>query len=471
MIGRVVVRIDIHNVPTGIVVILVVRRFGYTPRFFGGGEVPVFGKINHMQPGRLRVVRRMITVAVEQRVLRGALCTQPAAIVLTLLPARRPVGVRGAHRTFHLHQIIPARRTAVPGIVAVLSPRVVERTQARLPAVKNIAVTRTNLRKHIERRAAAFVCRFSSGGCKCRHKSLVERQAGYMSAGIDTKTVHTHPDERRVALYKVVIYCRILSIQIHTVAGNLCKPAIGFIPVEVPVVVPVVVRIVVFLLSVLVRRVFHLRQSCRVLTSTVQIGIVVRQQTAFRNRLRNHTFVQRTLVGTIVALKQLAQVSLAEVTRVVEHNIQNDLHSALVHLVNQCLELHVFRLVAMIHFGKIHGVVTVIIISRSVLHHRRYPYCRESQCLDIIEFLYQSLEVAAPCRIARVLRLVIPTLGIVRRITVIESCGDNEIDLLVAKIRTRRKQRGCHCRQHCQQAKEYECRVFHIKTRYYWLSR
>ena len=82
-------------------------------------------------------------------------------------------------------------------------------------------------------------------------------------------------------------------------------------------------------------------------------------------------------------------------------------------------------------------MVAMVVIARSILDDGRDPDSSESQGFDVIHLLYQSLEIPTPGRITGVLRLIVPTLGIVRRITVVEPRRQQEIDLFVAEIRTR----------------------------------
>ena len=53
----------------------------------------------------------MIVVAVEKRVVGSRLRRKAAFVVLRLLPAGLPVGVRRAGRTFVFHEIIPQRES------------------------------------------------------------------------------------------------------------------------------------------------------------------------------------------------------------------------------------------------------------------------------------------------------------------------------------------------------------------------
>ena len=105
-------------------------------------------------------------------------------------------------------------------------------------AVEDGTVTRAYLREHIERRAAAFVfCRFSRRK-ECRDEGVVKGQTGYMTAGVDTETVHAHLNKRSVALEEVVIDGGILRIEVHAVAGDLEEPAVGFVPVAMREMMP-----------------------------------------------------------------------------------------------------------------------------------------------------------------------------------------------------------------------------------------
>ena len=163
-------------------------------------------------------------------------------------------------------------------------------------AVEDGTVTRAYLREHIERRAAAFVFRRFSRRDERRDESVVKGQTRDMSAGVDTKTVHTHVDKRGVALYQVLIDGRILRIEVHAVAGDLEEPAVGLVPVAMREMMPVVMGVVVLFLPVLVLGILHLRQSRRILFAGLQLQVVIRQHTAVFLRIRHHT-VERRLVG------------------------------------------------------------------------------------------------------------------------------------------------------------------------------
>ena len=202
-------------------------------------------KIDHMESGRVGVVGRVVIITVKQSVLRSGLAGQTAEIIGSLLPARLPIGMRGAGRTFHLDEVIPRARVIVPRIIGGLCPGVVERREVGMLAIEDGAIPRAHLREHIKRCTAAQVGGCFACGDESRDERFVEGQAGYMSAGIDPETVHAHVDEGGVTLDEIVIDGRVLRVEVHAVTGYLGEPAVGFIPVEVTVVVPVVMRVVV----------------------------------------------------------------------------------------------------------------------------------------------------------------------------------------------------------------------------------
>ena len=107
LVRRVVVRVHIHHIPCRVVIIFVVGGIGDVPCLRGAGEVPMYGEVDDVQTGGLRIVGRMVGIALQERILRGWLGRQTAVVILGLLPDGLPVGVRGAGRTFHLHELVP----------------------------------------------------------------------------------------------------------------------------------------------------------------------------------------------------------------------------------------------------------------------------------------------------------------------------------------------------------------------------
>ena len=70
---------------------------------------------------------------------------------------------------------------------------------------------------------------------------------------------------------------------------------------------------------------------------------------------------------------------LTEVTGVVEHDIEDNLDTLSVSLVDEFLEHHVTTLaavtalIAAVNLREIHGMIAVVVITRGVLNDRRNP--------------------------------------------------------------------------------------------------
>ena len=201
-----------------------------------------------------------------------------------------------------------------------------------------------------------------------------------MSTRINTEAVHTHLDKFRVALNQVVIYIRMLCVQVHAVACDLHPPARRIIPVAMTKVMPIVVVIIVLTLGV-----FHQRQTLTILIRQRQI--IVRQLSTIFLGVRNHTFIDIRLVFGPVASKHLAQVCFTKVTCVVQHNIQDNLHTALVRFINHLLETYPFRLVAVIHLRKVMCMVAVVVITRCIFYDRCNPNSGKAESFDVIHLL------------------------------------------------------------------------------------
>ena len=202
----------------------------------------------------------MVCVAAEEHVVRRrlrALCRR--SVVGILLLAREHVCV-GERSLLEDCQIVPRFRAVVPGVVFRLLPSVERHGKSRYLAVPDLSVARAYLGKHEER--AAVACCFVGLGsfCESRVEHLVESQTCNVAAGVDTESVNTHLDEVCVAVDKIVGSPRVLGVQVHAVAGNLCPPAGVVVPVELSEVVPEVVDVVVFIVGVL-----HLAKTSAVL--------------------------------------------------------------------------------------------------------------------------------------------------------------------------------------------------------------
>ena len=254
-----------------------------------------------------------------------------------------------------------------------------------------------------------------------------------MSAGVDAESVNAHLDERAVAVDQILGHSRVLGVQVNTVTCDLCPPARVVIPVKLPEVVPIVVSVVILIIGVL-----HHLQSHVILLARGQAAVVGRQFAAHRvGGVGEHALVDLILIGVAVTREQFAKVLLAKVARVVEHNVKQHFHSARVSFVNEGLKCRVAALVAVVNAAKVARMVAVIIQSRGILDDRGYPYCRESQRLDVVQLVNQSLEVATPARVAAIGSASVPALRVVARVTVIKARSDHKIDALITKVVTR----------------------------------
>ena len=121
----------------------------------------------------------------------------------------------------------------------------------------------------------------------------------------------------------------------------------------------------------------------------------------------------------------------------VQYDIEDDLHSPRVGFVNDRLKTDALRLMPVVHFREVVCMIAVIVISGRVLHDRRDPDSCKTKRFDIIHLLDQPFEIAAPRGVTGVLGLIVPALRVVRRIAVIETRREQEVYLLVTKIRTR----------------------------------
>ena len=122
----------------------------------------------------------------------------------------------------------------------------------------------------------------------------------------------------------------------------------------------------------------------------------------------------------------------------VDHHILDDLDTARMGGVDEVLIACTRRFQTRVDTGPVVGMVTVIIEPRAVLHRRRDPDRGETQILDVVQPLDQSLEIAAPMRVDR--RAIgreldaIAAEEIIGRITIIKARGDQEVDRLLPKI-------------------------------------
>ena len=173
-----------------------------------------------------------------------------------------------------------------------------------------------------------------------------------MAGGVDTETVDTHLDEAGVAFHQVIGHAGILGVEVNAVTCNLSPPAGGIVPVKPSLVVVEVVDILVGEVGVL-----HQRQAGAILVFCREREVVVGKKSAVADGEGLHRGVDVSEVLGIVLLEHRAEVGLAEVAGMLEHDVEDELHSALVDLVDEFLEGDigigrggVFRHIAVVDF-------------------------------------------------------------------------------------------------------------------------
>ena len=134
----------------------------------------------------------------------------------------------------------------------------------------------------------------------------------------------------------------------------------------------------------------------------------------------------------------------------------NDLDASLVRRVDEVLVGRVRRLQPRIDPGPVVAVVTVIVQPAAVLDRRGDPDSGEAQVLEVVQLLDQPFEVAPPVRVRRTAVGVegdpVSAVEVVRRITVVEPGGDEEVDGLLTEVHPGRRglRGGCPCRRGCR---------------------
>ena len=255
-----------------------------------------------------------------------------------------------------------------------------------------------------------------------------------MTRCIDTETIHTHLDELTIALHEIICHRVVLCIEVNTVTSYLPPPTGWIIPAELTIMMPVVVNITVLTIHIL-----HHGKTTVVLIFWKDGQVVTTQSFC-----RGHTSIDVSLVAKLcVTIEQLAELLLTEVTGMVEHDIEDNLDTLVVRLVNEFLEHHVTALtittlIAAVNLGEIHGMIAVVVITGCVLYDRSNPDGCETKRLDIVELINDTLEVASPARVFcfNLRCLVVPAEHIVFRISIVETGGDHEIDTFVSEVST-----------------------------------
>ena len=174
---------------------------------------------------------------------------------------------------------------------------------------------------------------------------------------------------------------------------------------------------------------------------------------------RGHTSIDVSLVAKLcVTIEQLAELLLTEVTGVVEHDIEDNLDTLGMSLIDEFLEHHVTTLtitalIAAVNMLEIHGMIAVVVITGCVLYDRSNPDGSETKRLDIVELINDTLEVTSPARVFcfNLRCLVVPAEHIVFRISIVETGGDHEIDTFVSEVSTIAGKRVCSHRLHRDQ--------------------
>ena len=134
--------------------------------------------------------------------------------------------------------------------------------------------------------------------------------------------------------------------------------------------------------------ILHQGQTTLILVAGFQVVIVRPENT----RIGFHAG-DRSLCGELLAACELrAELSLTEVTGVVEHDVKDDLDTFLVCRIDELLKHHITAtaitaLIAAVYFREVGSMIAVIVISRSILHDGVDPDSGEAQRLDIVELV------------------------------------------------------------------------------------
>ena len=194
-----------------------------------------------------------------------------------------------------------------------------------LVAVDDAAESGATFAEHVEGSAVeAFVLVLFAQFDEAGDEGRVEGQWGDVAGGVDTEAVNTHFDEFAVALHEVVDNSGVLGVEVDAVAGNLTPPARGIVPVPcVGHVVPVVFVVVV--LSVGVLEVFETFAILGYLTLVGQIPVACSSETLVVGDEAGGDI--GLIADVLVAVEEVAEVVLAEVAGMLEHNVEDDFHA------------------------------------------------------------------------------------------------------------------------------------------------
>ena len=429
LVGRIVVRFHIGDVPGSVVVVLILTECR-AERAGSGVELPVHGEVDDAHAGALGIVGSTVVDAVEERVLRGRLTGGADVVlavgdgVLKILLDGSGIGAVGELREVGSGIIPGVELDGFSGVVTV-------------PCLAEAAA---NLTEHIE---VVVACRLRRG-VDLIVIPLVQRESGDVADGVDTESVNAHVDVVRVRVYGVIRNRLVLGVQVNAVARDLAELTGPVIPVQAGKMTVVVV--VVGVTDLVIRDhvgkalgLLHQLQTGIVLLLGLEVVIllsgldIVIVEQFLR---RNHAGLDVGQIGVVVLGEERSHVSLTEVRGVVPYDVLYDLHALFMSGGDQILIGEIVALVSGVDLREVERVIAMIVIAGRVLDNGRDPYRGEAQRLDVVELIGKTLEVAAPCGvgIGVVRLLVIPAVNIVAGIAVIETGGDDKVDGILTHI-------------------------------------
>ena len=198
----------IHYIPCGIIVILVTASCKTKCRI-GIFKIPMHREVDLIQSGMHTVIGLMIIISIQKGIVTGWLwCHTQIGIIMC------DCGI-----------IVCFPICVAPSYILTFFPCVEWTGQWWCITVPYSSKAGTNLTKHVEI--------FSTWFLKCRQKALVEGQPRNMFHRIHTETIHSHANIIVIAVNQIVIYDRILCVQVHTVTCDLAKLTGLIIPVQV----------------------------------------------------------------------------------------------------------------------------------------------------------------------------------------------------------------------------------------------
>src|SRR5690554_150645 len=126
----------------------------------------------------------------------------------------------------------------------------------------------------------------------------------------------------------------------------------------------------------------------------------------------------------------------------VKHHIQKYLHVPGMSCIYQILKQHIFRLISGIYFFEIKSMVTMVVVTTGIFHHRGNPNRGKTQGLNVVQLLNKPFKITSPCRVALVHRFSIPTMHIVFRVAVVKAGGHYKVYGFISKIGPCRREKS-----------------------------